>query len=490
MTFKKHSMLDETQNPLIKFYLCKSHMFIEGQIKDSEKRRIMKLIKISLAAASAVSMAAAAGEITPVEETAPAIEDRVDYGTVFGQSRTFYIDRTYKGSIENNRNSLAAGGYIGYKSPEYNGLSAAVVLYGVYGFDIHDEDAEVAGSSSYDPALYGDGFKNYLYVGEAYLNYLYENTIIKIGRQKLNTPLAAADDARMLPNLFEAAVVTNNDVEDTTLIAAHIIGEGVGTFGNVYPTSLPSLAIQSGYGYGYKLGTNGDFANMGEIALGKGNDTAGVTALAAIYKGIDGVTLQAWDYYAHDILNALYLQADFGWDCLLNNAVKMNASLQYINQSDIGDALAGNVDSNYWGAKLGAKYGNLSGYVAYSQTADSDGAENGGILTPWGGMPAFTQGMVTRHQFFSDTDSYKVAATYNFSEYHVKATAYYTSFDVGESATYAAGLDSTESGFDIIYQATEDLQYRFRGNFPNAFGGTPSDSYDWDEYRFIVNYNF
>ena len=449
----------------------------------------MKLIKMSLAVSLAVSLAAAGGEIAPVQETAPIAETEVNYGTVFGQSRTFYIDRTYKGSIENNRNSLATGGYIGYKSPDFHGLSVTAALYGVYGFDIHDEDAEVAGSSSYDPALYGDRFKNYLFLGEAYLNYTYENTMLKVGRQKLDTPLAGADDARMLPNLFEAAVVTNSDLKDTTLIAAHITKESVGTFGNVYPTTSPSLlslAIQSGYGYGYKLGTNGEFAEMGEIALGAGNDTAGVTALAAIYKGIDGVTLQAWDYYAHDILNALYLQADIGWNCMFNDTVKMNASLQYINESDVGDALAGKVDSNYWGAKLSATYGNLSGYVAYSQTADSNGAENGGIITPWGGMPAFTQGMVTRHQFFSDTDSYKVAATYNFSEYKVKATAYFASFDVGQSATYAAGLDTKESGFDIIYQATEALQYRFRGNFPDDFGPT----YDWDEYRFIINYNF
>ena len=102
--------------------------------------------------------------------------------------------------------------------------------------------------------------------------------------------------------------------------------------------------------------------------------------------------LQAWDYYAHDILNAIYLQADYGWKCRLNEDVKMNASAQYINQSDVGDALAGNVDSNYWGVKLGASSGALSGYVAYSQTGDSDGATNGGIITPWGGMPALHKG--------------------------------------------------------------------------------------------------
>ena len=66
------------------------------------------------------------------------------------------------------------------------------------------------------------------------LTYARGNTNIKVGRQKLNTPLAGADDARMLPNLFEAAVFITHDIEDTTLILAHITRESVGTFGNVY----------------------------------------------------------------------------------------------------------------------------------------------------------------------------------------------------------------------------------------------------------------
>jgi len=451
--------------------------------------------KTVLLSAIASTIVMAGGDIAPVEPVVAAPEAAVEESTgkVSGQLRAFYLDRTYTGSIQNNRNSAAVGGWIGYDSAEWNGLSFGTKFYAVEGLKIHDESAKVAGASQYDPALYGDGFENYGFIGEAYLNYHRGNTNLKVGRQRLDTPMAAADDARMLPNLFEAAVLSNTDIDDTTLILAHVTRETVGTFGNVYG-GLTDLSVQSGYGYGYKEGTNGRFADMGVIALGAGTDTAGVTAGAVMYNGIENLKLQAWDYYAHDITNVLYLQADYGWNCLLNNDIKMKASAQYINESDIGDQLAGDIDSNYWGVKLGAAYGALSGYVAYSQTGESVGsAENGGILSPWGGMPAFTQGMVTRHQFFADTDSYKVAGTYNFKEMtglDLKASAYYTSFNVGANATYAAGLDSTEVGFDVIYQATSDLQLRFRGNFPDNFGETSNGTYDWDEYRFIVNYNF
>ncbi len=436
----------------------------------------------------ASTMMMAGGTIVPVE---PVVEEVVveeeSTGKVSGQFRAFYIDRTYSGSLENNRNSLAVGGWIGYETATWNGLSAGAKFYAVEGISIHDGPLS---SANYDPSLYGDNFTDYGFIGEAYLNYAMGNTSIKIGRQKLNTPLAGADDARMLPNLFEAAVLHNNDIEDTTLVLGHITRETVGTFGNVY--GAPSqLSLQSGYGLGYKQGTNGNFADMGVIALGEGTDTVGVTVGAAIYKGIEGMNLQAWNYYAHDIMNAVYLQADYGWGCLLSDGVKMKASGQYIGQSEVGDALAGDVDANYWAAKLSTNVGALSAYVAYSQTSDSDAASNGGIMSPWGGMPAFTQGMVTRHQFFADTSATKVAATYKLNDLtglNLKASAYYVSFDVGSANTYKSDTAWTaeEAGFDIQYQATKALNLRLRGNFPTDF----APGLDWSEYRVIANYNF
>ena len=115
-------------------------------------------------------------------------------------------------------------------------------------------------------------------------------------------------------------------------------------------------------------------------------------------------------------------------------------------------------------------------------------------------MPAFTQGMVTRHQFFADTDTWKVAGTYKFNDFGINANAtlYYASFDVGENNPYNSGRSwtATESGVDIKYypEAVKNLQLRFRANFPRDFYDkhatkTP-DNVDWDEYRFIVNYTF
>lgn len=416
------------------------------------------------------------------------ISEAFDNAKFSGQARAFYIDRTYEGTLDNNRNSLAVGGHLGFETGDFNGLSLGARMYSTNFIDIHDGDPR--SSASFDPSLFGGNYDSYTYLGELYMNYKISNTNIKIGRQKLDTPLAGSDDARMLPNLFEAVVVSNTDIKDTTLIAAHVTKESVGTFGNVYAPG--TLSIQSGYGLGFKDGTSGKFENMGHIALGSGNDTDGVTAIAGIYTGIPNLKIQAWDYYAYDILNALYLQADYAWDCKLNPNIKMSASAQYINESDVGDKLAGSVDSNYFGVKLGSKIQDLDLSIAYSKTGKSTGdSMNGGVISPWGGMPAFTQGMVTRHQFFSDTTAIKGTVGYNLkslTNLPLNASAYYVDYDIGSTNTYQAGTawSATEAGFDIVYKPTKELELKLRANYPRDF----APNQDWNEYRVIANYNF
>lgn len=457
----------------------------------------------------------------------PKWDDKV-HGKISGQWRTFYVDRTYTGSaFMNNRNALNTGGWVGYDSPDWRGLGIGAKIYGVTPFEIHDGPRT---SSNYDPSLFGSGFESYAYIGELYFNIALQNTgsfldktAIKVGRQRLNTPFISADDARILPNLFEAAMVTNKSLPDTTLTLGHVWKEGVGTFANVYRVpgsnratilSDAALAIHSGYGIGYVEGTNGHFRNMGIIALG--NDEAlkiaGVTVVSLIYKGIPGLTFQVWDYYAHDFLNTIYLQADYKktLSVFYDKNITIGLSGQLISQTEVGsittDAanfLNAATDANfpsdingfYWGLKLSAAYQDFNVYVAFSGTnEDENTLLGGGIISPWGGMPAFTQGMVTRHQFFPDTTAFKVGTGYNFANLilnqfgarvPVTAAGYYTNFNFA-SLINGSDITAKEYGFDIIYQATQELQLRLRANYTRNF----DQNIDWDEYRLIMNYNF
>ncbi len=419
-------------------------------------------------------------------------------GKAGGQIRAFYIDRDYSGIVSTHRDATAIGGYLKYETGAWNGLNLGAAFYTTNGLMIRDNKAT---NPEVDPTLLGKDNDSITYLGEAYLQYKNGNTTFKGGRQKLDTPMAGSDDARMLPNLFEAYMLSNTDIKDTTLMAGHITKFAQGTFGRAYngagTYADKVLSITSGYSMVDSKNHVGEFVDMGTSAIGE--NTLGVSLVSASYTGVKGLKLQVWDYYAYDILNAIYAEASYGWS--YTSGIAPYVAAQWINERDVGSnsmAELNKVKSDFMGAKAGVKVANFDLYGAVSHnTKEDDAAINGGTITPWGGMPAYTQGMVTRHQFMAGTDTWKVAASYDWKDYGINLNTgvFYVEFEMDPLNGYStAGYQTTasEAGFDIIYnpQAVKNLQLRLRGNFPREYKETAAGNMDWDEYRVIANYNF
>jgi len=435
-----------------------------------------------------VSLSLLASALVVNAMAADSLESMFKEGKASGQIRAFYIDRDHLPGA--HRDGVAIGGYLKYETGNWNGLSAGTAFY-----TTNKLDGKSSVIAENDLTLFGSNGENETYLGEAYLQYKNGNTAFKAGRQKLDTPMAGSDDARMLPNLFEAYVLSNTDIKDTTLIAAHVTKFAAGTFSNAYNGGV--LGVTSGYTVvsGNTAEYVGKFTNMGEWAIG--DNTSGVTAAGAIYTGIPGLKLQLWDYYAHDILNAIYAEANYGWSYA--SGIAPYVGVQWINERDIGSNNADlsyeldKIDSDFIAAKVGVKVVNfdLSAAVSHNSKND-DAAINGGTITPWGGMPAYTQGMVSRHQFMAGTNTWKVAGNYDWKDMGVNLNTgiYYVGFSMDALNGYVANKSWTasESGFDIIYgpQALKSLQLRFRGNYQRDY----SIGSDRDEYRVIANYNF
>ncbi|PHM17010.1 MAG: porin [Sulfuricurvum sp. PD_MW2] len=421
-------------------------------------------------------------------------------GKVSGQFREFSISREVDDTrpVANNdytRKANAVGGYLKYETGAWNGLSFGAAAYATIGVHLGNR----SNVNDVDPTLLSRNNENDMYLGEGYLQYKNGNTTFKGGRQKLDTPMAGSDDARMLPNLFEAYVLSNTDIKDTTLIAAHVTKFAQGTFGRAYAATNPVginsiLSVTSGYSLIDSRNQTGTFTDMGKYAIGE--NTGGVSVAAAIYSGIPGLKLQLWDYYANDILNAVYAEANYGFS--MANGVAPYFGVQWINERDIGsNNVISKVDSDFIGAKAGIKVANFDLSLAASHNSkDANAAANGGTISPWGGMPAYTQGMVTRHQFMAGTDALKVAASYDWKNFglNLNTGVYYTEFDMDKLNGYSTNYAWTakESGFDIIFnpQAVKNLQLRLRANYADDFYQSSTGSVSWDEYRFIANYNF
>jgi hypothetical protein len=429
-------------------------------------------------------------------------------GKVSGQFREFPISRSIDDTrpvLDNDytRKANTVGGYLKYETGAWNGLSLGAAAYATIGVSLKDGDR--ATNREIDPTLLSNYNENNVYLGEAYLQYKNGNTTFKGGRQKLDTPMAGSDDARMLPSLFEAYVLSNTDIKDTTLIAAHVTKFAQGTFGRAYTGGI--LGVTSGYSLldTAKNNSTGNFTNMGDYAIGE--KTGGVSVAAAVYSGIPGLKLQLWDYYAHDILNAVYAEANYGWS--YTSGVAPYVAAQWINERDVGSnnvAAVKKVESDFIAAKAGVKVANFDIYGAVSHNSkdsDADNGTHGGTITPWGGMPAYTQGMVTRHQFMAGTDAWKVAGSYNWKDFGINLNTgvYYAEFDMDKLNGYSAdnAWTAKEKGFDVIFnpQTIKNLQLRLRANYADDFyerhvdaDATKNGSVSWNEYRFIANYNF
>ncbi len=459
-----------------------------------------------------VSLSLLASALVVNAMAADSLESMLSEGKVSGQFREFTISREYEDTRtfggptrigeDYTRKANTIGGYLKYETGSFNGVSLGAAAYTAIGVGLRSPRNDYF---QVDPTLLGDKNENLFYLGEAYLQYKNGNTTFKGGRQKLDTPMAGSDDARMLPNLFEAYVLSNTDVKDTTLVAAHVTKFAQGTFGRVYDASASAgnavLSVTSGYSLVDSRTHAGDFENMGKYAIG--DNTAGVSVAAAIYSGIPGLKLQLWDYYAHDILNAVYAEANYGWSYA--SGVAPYVAAQWINEQDVGSNNKINkVESDFLAAKLGVKVANFDLSAALSHnTKDSSAAANGGTISPWGGMPAYTQGMVSRHQFMAGTDAWKVAAGYDWKNFgiNLNTSAYYVEYDMDALNGYSANnaWTASESGFDIIFvpESIKKLQLRFRANFTDEFyerhvdaTASKNGAVSWDEYRFIANYNF
>lgn len=437
----------------------------------------------------ALVMALAASALA--ETPAPSAEA----GVISGEVRAFYINRERSYGLSTSdytESALAIGGNLGYEKKDYGieGLSTGVRFFTS---QPAGSQPDTKGEQRVNATLFRDSSaEGYSILGEAFVAYKSGKTDVKVGRQALNTPLASGDDARMLPTLFEAAVVSNSDITYTTLIAAQVTKVAYGTFSNGYPNTLNGLSLSSGYGVNGQVGI---FQNMGTAAIGEAN--SGVTAVAAIYDNKDvGLKFQLWDYVAADILNAIYGEAEYGLNLGDN---KLFAAAQYIDEKENGTnliekATAGatdSVNSTYTAVKLGGTFGPLTAYVAASQTgSDTDAALNGGIITPWGGMPAYTQGMVTRHMFFADTTATKVAATYKAGR--LSATLAAMQYEIGKDNAYVDNhaWSAGETMGDFIYKADDKLTLRYRINITDTFMESATNDLGWTEHRLIVSYKF
>jgi hypothetical protein len=254
--------------------------------------------------------------------------DDLQHGAVSGQIRFGAV------SIDDNHNSaesITLGGKLSYKSPVYHGLRFTSSFYSTNPVAGYNRESLFLSSTN----------KAYSILGEAYLNTRFGNTAIKIGRQEIDTPFADTDDNGMVPNTFEAVMLTNNSLANTTITASHL--HRWAGIDSDKPEKFTKL-----------------------------NEDKGINALGVRYEPSAKWQLQGWHYAAQNATDISYLESIFK----PNNALQLG--LQYTRQQGAA------YDGNAWGASTEYVFHSTTIGLAYNNVTA------GKVSNGFGGGPYFT----------------------------------------------------------------------------------------------------
>lgn len=319
------------------------------------------------------------------------------------------------------------------------------------------------------------GVTDYTILNNLYAAYTSGKTTYKVGRQILDTPAAGSDDVRMTPNGFEAIVVINGDIPNTTLIAAQVTGM----------TGWDNAGDEGFTGYSSMTD-----AALGVTGLGGANiEDNPATVLAAIY-GKDAFAASLWYYTIMDettltgvgqasAISLMYVDASYGFDM---GGSKLGLAAQYYTFTGDVDLTAGGtleLGHNVTGVKADYTMGDLSLLVAMNM---ADGDHN--VLNAWGGYPEYAIADEYWMNSFGNMKftSTKIGAGYTMGDLELGAAYVMFSGDEDEGAVETANVMDITLGYGplgLVYESVSE-----------SYTAAGVDDEDWNIIKLTATQTF
>ncbi len=383
----------------------------------------MKFTKMSLVAALLIGSSAFAIENTKVSGDAKLYYTTTDaktgYAALSGKDDLFSKDNSAADAalslnvttdlVKNDLVSISAGaGYTVISTLGLENNLVSNVWAGSHG-------ATAGTGASYGSPLGGAKVENANWMTEAWVAATAGKTTAKLGRMELDTPLVFTETWSIEKNTFEAAVVINQDIPDTTLVGAYV---GNGNGNEILGQDETGTVAGLGLAAGAVVNESGDFTTYG---------TNGAYAVGIINNSFKPLTVQAWYFDLTRLADAYWLQADLKCQKIEG----LTAGAQYASV----ELKNGNTDdSSTYALMLGYEVKDLVTIkVAYSSVDDDGVLGAANTATSTGKSKLYTEawwnyGKVTQ----LDTDSYNV--TLKGQAAGVDLALYYTDADQGKKA--------------------------------------------------------
>jgi len=361
----------------------------------------MKLIKLSLVAAFAVSSAFAGGDIAPVEPAvaAPVVEIAAcnSNTTISGKAQAYFLTHDDGADMFDKTTSpFAAAVTLDVAHKLTSNITANFTAVGYT--NLGDDEAG-----------YFEGKETGAYLNVANLTATFGSTTLVLGRQLIDSPMFGSFDWLLAPSSFEAYTVVNSAISNVTLVGTYV-------------TKFRPV----------NAGDN--FVDLTDI--NDGNNYA----FGAVY-GADALSASVW-YYNIDVADYTQVYVDAGYDF---GAAKV--AVQYTTTD-----FAAGLDSDAVAAKVEFAAGNVNLMAAVSNVTDAATgvvSRDNFYTSSWN---IFASQIAVANE---DTLSWKVSASTELSGLNLEAS--YAGYgDEGSELDVIVGYDFTKcTSVSAIFTSTD-----------------------------------
>lgn len=491
----------------------------------------MKLVKLSMVAAATCLLATSAYalksedrnvkanmqvEYTKAPGAVNSIGEMFTEGEVYGRLRSnmFWWDwENDTISSTNDNNMWGLGGSLVYKTGFYQGLGATVGFYGTV--PLHDDNKNLAKSGTTNFGKAGkdtyhtrsDGTEGAMgNFAEAYLEYKNGKTNVKAGRQGIDSIMLATNDTKMVPNTFEAAVIENKDIPNTTVRAGYIVSQKLRDH-----QSFHSIIAYSGSdktAYNDDSGVHKGLSVTNIRNRGNGDIDPEMKLLTVSNKSIPNLKLDAEYVGVKGFINTVIAEANY--QIKINDSWTLTPGIRYLNQMDDGAGFIGgaalsgtlagfsgtgsgyndrgNADASILMGRLVAANGPLQLTAGYSKISD-----DADVIAPWRGFPTggYTR-LMAQVDWLANTKNWMLRADYDFDKAGLvpgfKAMLGYEDINQDEAKGY---YDRNILMMDLwkTFKAIPNTEFKFRMGLVES-DKENSDNESYNEYRFEINYLF
>jgi len=389
---------------------------------------------------------------------------------------------------QNIKQYSALGGYLGYETAPLYNITIGGTFY---------TSNPVGNNPNQYSGLGGLGERHneqvaYSVLGEAYLKYDDSKSRLVIGRQEMpDYRFVSLSNIRMSPLTHEGVTYENRSIENLRINFAYIDKmkeRNAVKFIDMIEGSRVSQGKTEGNIDSSNYDADGHYVGKGEA----------MSMVGAVYTG-EGYVLEGWDYYIPNFINTTYAYAQFSTDVL--DDITLSFALQGSTQDDVGDAVAGNISSWFWGAKIQAYSEGVTFFTNVNQIAYNENSYDGGTIFVRWGTPQMFNSFQVQDSELAGTKSLGFGLQYDLGYHnllpHFVARVRYGIYDMPDALEdkYAA-QDRTEATFDLrwslektdgfgIFTQMDGLSVQFR----IAYDDYKTD-YDFAAYQAEHGYSF